>query len=255
MPTPQGSDPSGGHLEKPEPKGGTIGPRAQRPCEPRQRRLRSQSIGYDGVLRQRPAILAGCSGLERRQALPVRDGKTEHRVVAKLVGIILVAPALAQEEERRPQQLRERMRDELGLARILEMLDEPGDDVEPFHHVPQYDRAGFRAQRLGAPLHPQRTVELCTEWSKILDHDAPFWAGMCLATPPYHARTRRVSSSFRGEAQRPHKVGHRPPRHPMALQWASDPTKCEVDLICLHMTTRAVSPARFTRSDTRSLAE
>ena len=114
--------------------------------------------------------------------------------MAKGVGIVLIAPALAQQEEGRPQQLRERMRDELGLARIREMLDEPGDDSRLFHHLPQHDRARFRGQALRTALQTQRTVELCTERSKILDHDAPFWAlGWCVVTPPYHAQARRVS--------------------------------------------------------------
>ena len=55
------------------------------------------------------------------------------------------------------------MRDEPGVAWVLETLDEPGDDVEAFHHVPQHDRPRFPRSGARAPFQAQRAIELRTE--------------------------------------------------------------------------------------------
>jgi hypothetical protein len=176
MRTAPGPYASGGHLEKPVAENGPMLRAAQHADEPRESRLRRQSVGHDRVLRQRLVVVAAPPGLQRPGPPSIGHREPERRVVVERIGVVLITPALPQQQERRTHQFRERVRDELGLARIDEPLDQPLDDAHPPHHFPQDDGPSLCRQALGTAFDAQRAIEIDAERSRILGHDAPFWA-------------------------------------------------------------------------------
>ena len=98
---------------------------AQHAEEPRERRLGRQSVGHDRVLRQRLVVVAAPRVSSGPVPRSIGHREPERRVVVERIGVVLITPALPQQQERRAHQLRERVRDELGLARIDQPLVEP----------------------------------------------------------------------------------------------------------------------------------
>ena len=188
MPPAAGAHASARHLEEPAAKNGAMVGAAQYAKQPRERRLRRQPVGHDRVLREWCVVVDALPCLKRAGPPSVGHRQPERRVVAERIRIVLITPALPQQHERRAQQLRERVRDELGLARIDQPLGEPVDHAEPLHHLPQDDGASFRGQPLRPAFDAQRAVEVDTERSRILSHDAPFravgWSSQLLPIMP-----------------------------------------------------------------------
>ena len=166
---------------------------AQRADKPRQRRLRGQAVGHLGILVQGSTFLAG-PRQQRRDSAPTRHREPHRRVAAQGTGVILVTPALAQQEQRRVEQLRHRVRDQLLIPRIFNSLDQPRRDAEPLDHLAEDHGAGLRGQALGPGLHPQRTVELGRKQHKVFTHDVSLLVrGLHQTTSSLRAFSRHVS--------------------------------------------------------------
>jgi len=146
---------------------------AQHPHQSRQRGLGGEPVGHGRILRQRLAVLVR-PRLQRGNPAALGNRQAEHGVVAQRIGIVLIAPALPQEQQRGGHELRQRMRDQLGVAVVDQTLDQPVDEPEPLHHLPQHHRPGLRRQPLGPRLDAQRPVELRPKKSEIpFTHSAP----------------------------------------------------------------------------------
>lgn len=90
-------------------------------------------------------------------------GEAQGRVEAQRVGIVLVAPAVAEQDEHGAQQVGQRVGDQARLARIGEALGQPGNEAGPLQDLAQQHRPGVAAQPLGSGLDGEAAVEACRE--------------------------------------------------------------------------------------------
>ena len=140
---------------------------AQHARQAGERRLRGQSVGLLRVLGQRTAVRGRRPSFERRDAAAGRDGEAQDGVVAQGVGVVLVAPALAQQQQRRVQQLDEWVRHEFRVAGVRKPLGQPARHAEPLDDLAQQHRAGLGGQAFRPRLDAQRTVEIQREKCQI----------------------------------------------------------------------------------------
>jgi hypothetical protein len=117
--------------------------RAQRVEQPRQGGLRSE-------------MMLGCQG---GGATLAGRGEAQGRVETQRVGIVLVAPALAERDEHGAQQVGQGVGHQARMARVGEALDKPGDDAGPLQDLAQQHRPGVAAQPLGPGLDGEAAVE------------------------------------------------------------------------------------------------
>jgi hypothetical protein len=96
---------------------------------------------------------------QRRGATRAGDGEPQGGIEPQRVGIVLVAPALGEQDEHGAQQVGQRVGDEVRLPRIDEALRQPADDAGSLERLPQQHGAGVAGQALGAGLDKQTGVE------------------------------------------------------------------------------------------------
>ena len=127
---------------------------AQGVQQPRQRRLRRQSL----------LLLQG------RRA-PARVARhPQAGIVAQAVRVGLVAPALSQQQESSVQQIRQPMADRARVSRIVQPLGQPVDDAGPVHHLPLRQGARIGAEPLRSNLDSDGSVERGTDLGYCLRH-------------------------------------------------------------------------------------
>ena len=83
--------------------------------------------------------------------------------MAKRIGVVLVAPTLAKEKQNRAQQIGQRIRDLVGVARIKQVVDQPLDDPGALHDLAQHDRTRLGGQTIRSRLDAKGLVERGTE--------------------------------------------------------------------------------------------
>ena len=75
------------------------------------------------------------------------------------VGVVLVAPALTQHQQAGPQQVGQRIGDQMRIAWIEQPLGHPLDDAGALHDLAQQQRTGVGAQMIRSRLDLSRAVE------------------------------------------------------------------------------------------------
>ena len=110
--------------------------------EPRQGRLRRQAA-------------AVC---ERRQTRRGTGRQPERRVVAQAVRIVMIAPALRDQQYAGADQRGEVMRDVLLAARVVQAGGHPAHDPTALEDLPQHHRTGVAGQTTGPAFNPKLPV-------------------------------------------------------------------------------------------------
>ena len=81
------------------------------------------------------------------------------RILTQAVGVGLVAPALPQQQESSPQQIRQRIADRTRVSGIVQPLGQPIDEAATIHHLPLHQGSRVRTEQLGAGLEAEGSVE------------------------------------------------------------------------------------------------
>ena len=86
-------------------------------------------------------------------------GDAEARVVSQAVGVVLVAPALAEQQQVGAQQVGQRIGDGVRVARIDQPPGHPLHDAGALHDLAQQQRAGVGAEMIRPRLDLHAAVE------------------------------------------------------------------------------------------------
>lgn len=120
-----------------------VGRLGQKPQQARQRRLRRQVLAV----------------ADRQRAGGIRDRQPQRRIEAQRIGVVLVAPALAEHHHYRMQQLRQRIVNLVLHTWIGELPRDLLNDAALVEQLPHQHRTTLGAEAVGARLDVQPRIE------------------------------------------------------------------------------------------------
>ena len=136
--------------------------------DPTARQLRHRLVQDRKVLLPAERVQQSGQGRLRRQPVALLQGRRaptglarhpQARILTQAVGVGLVAPALPQQQESSPQQIRQRIADRTRVSRIVQPLGQPIDEAAALHQLPLHQGSRVRTEPLGAGLEAEGSVE------------------------------------------------------------------------------------------------